>query len=95
MKKILKLIVLVLVASLALVGCNENEIGKYLDQYKEVDNTIKDVSLNMYIITDDATADNAKITVNSMISSYTLNTYHTAVNVNFLSEENYEVELLK
>ena len=94
MKKVFGLLLLVSVLTVFLVGCGEHEIGKDLDKYPVTNDTVEDVELNLYIITDESTSDNAKITVNTTIASYTLVNYHTEVNVHFFTADEYEEELI-
>ena len=90
MKKILCLIMCLLFASLMLVSCGDDEIGKVPDHYPEPEPEIEEVSINLYIIVDDATSDNAIQTVSRMIAQHTLATYYTEVNVKYVSAEDYE-----
>ena len=95
MKKILCLLLCFAMATLFLVSCGDDDLGsEFLDIYPENNTVVEDVKLNMYIITDSQTADNAKITVNSMIATHTLAKYHSEVNVCFVDAENYEDVIL-
>lgn len=90
MKKILCLILCLIFASFMLVSCDDDEIGKVPDHYPEPEPEIEEVSLNLYIIVDEATSDNAIQTVSRMIAQHTLATYHTEVNVKYVSASEYE-----
>lgn len=96
MKKFLCLLLCFAMATLFLVSCGEDDLGsEFLDIYPENNTVIDDVELNMYIITDSATADNAKITVNSTIATHTDSKYHSKVNVCFVDEEDYDEVVLE
>ncbi len=90
MKKILFLVLCLVFASLMLVSCGDDEIGKVPDHYPPPVPETEEVSLNMYIIVDDETSDNAKQTVSRMIAQHTLTTYYTEVNVKYVSANEYE-----
>lgn len=94
MKKILCLILCLIFASFMLVSCGDDEIGKVPDHYPEPEPEIEEVSLNLYIIVDEATSDNAVQTVSRMIAQHTLATYHTEVNVKYVSAAEYETVAL-
>ncbi len=90
MKKILCLILCLIFASFMLVSCDDDEIGKVPDHYPEPEPEIEEVSLNLYIIVDEATSDNAIQTVSRMIAQHTLATYYTEVNVKYVPADEYE-----
>ena len=94
MKKILFLLLCLIFASFMLVSCGDDEIGKIPDHYPEPEPEIEEVSLNLYIIVDEATSDNAVQTVSRMIAQHTLSTYHTEVNVKYVSAAEYETVAL-
>ena len=89
MKKILCLILCLIFASFMLVSCGDDEIGKVPDHYPEPKPEIEEVSLNLYVIVDEATSDNAMKTVSRMIAQHTLSTYYTEVNVKYVSANEY------
>ena len=90
MKKILLLILCLVFASFMFVSCGDDEIGQVPDHYPEPEPEIEKVSLNMYIIVDDATTDNSIQTVSRMIAQHTLTTYYTELNVKYVSASEYE-----
>ena len=94
MKKILCLLLCLIFASFMLVSCGDDEIGKVPEHYPEPEPEIEEVSLNLYIIVDEATSDNAVQTVSRMIAQHTLATYHTEVNVKYVSAAEYETVAL-
>lgn len=94
MKKILCLIFCLVFASLMLVSCGDDDIGKVPDHYPAPEPEIEEVSINLYIIVDDATSDNAIQTVSRMIAQHTLATYYTEVNVKYVSASEYETVAL-
>lgn len=89
MKKILCLILCLIFASFMLVSCGDDEIGKVPDHYPEPKPEIEEVSINLYIIVDEATSDNAMQTVSRMIAQHTLTTYHTEVNIKYIPADEY------
>ena len=89
MKKILCLMLCLIFASFMLVSCGDDEIGTIPDHYPEPKPEIEEVSINLYIIVDEATTENAMQTVKRMIAQHTLSTYHTEVNVNYISADEY------
>ena len=94
MKKILCLLLCLIFASFMLVSCGDDEIGNVPEHYPEPEPEIEEVSLNLYIIVDEATSDNAVQTVSRMIAQHTLATYHTEVNVKYISAAEYETTAL-
>ena len=94
MKKILCLLLCLIFASFMLVSCGDDEIGKVPDHYPEPEPEIEEVSLNLYIIVDEASSDNAMQTVSRMIAQHNLSTYHTEVNVKYVSAAEYETVAL-
>ncbi len=95
MKKLLCILFSVVMAVMLLVSCEDDNLGsEFLDKYPVNNTEIEDVSLNLYIITDDNTADNAKTTVKSAIAQHTLVDYHSEVSVHFISESEYDSKVL-
>ena len=71
MKKLLSLLLCIVFVCFTLVGCAEDVIGEYLENYnnnKVTSNKIE--KLNFYIITGDGTSNEAKITVPQNINAY-------------------------
>lgn len=93
MKKILLLVLCILISALALVSCGDDEIGSYKENYPPINNEVEEIKLNMYIIVDDA-ADNAKKTVKRMFAQETLSSFHTEVNLVFVTAEEYASTVL-
>ena len=94
MKKILCLILCIIFASFMLVSCDEEDIGEVPEHYPNIDDTIPEVDLNMYIIVGEGTSSNAIDTVSRAISQYTLKTYHTSLNIKYVSADEYESTML-
>lgn len=94
MRKLFSLLLCLILAMFMLVSCDEGEIGDIPEYYPEPEEGIQDVSVNMYIIAEDATSSNAIDTVSRMIAQYTLATYHTEVNVKYLSAAEYDQKVL-
>ena len=94
MKKILCLILCLIFASFMLVSCGDDEIGHVPDHYPEPKPEIEEVFLNLYIIVEEATSENATQTVSRMIAQHTLSTYYTEVNVKYVSADEYETVVL-
>ncbi len=90
MKRLISAFLCLLLAITMLVSCGEDPIGEFLEEYDYVPTEIEEISLNFYIVCDDASTENAKETVKQRIEQYTLDKYHTAVKVTFVSEDMYE-----
>ena len=78
-----------------LVGCGESEIGEYIKNYPETNDTVERLELNLYIITGDKTTENAKISVSTRISGYTKSDYSTVLNVHYVTSADYEATVNK
>ena len=91
MKRIMSLILCIVIATLTLVSCGEGFVpGSQLGNY-EVDNTdVPEVSLNLYIVTDERTTDNAKTTISRMFSQYTTAEFNTKMTLYYYTAEEYE-----
>ena len=72
-----------------LVACSKEEIGDYIENYPETDETVERLGINMYIIVDEASP-NAMISVKDRISGYTKTKYDTVLNVNYVTADVYE-----
>ena len=85
MKKILCSVLCLMLALFMLVGCGEDAIGGYIDQYEKP--TEKELlTYNLYIICEDGTSDDAKTVVRRRISDYTeKSALRTNLNVVFCS----------
>lgn len=90
MKKILCAILCVTLAMFALVGCAEDVIGQFLEEYDYVPEEIEPLTLNLYIIGGEGSSKNAQDTVNQRIATYTQDKYFTTLNVIYVSESNYK-----
>jgi len=93
MKKIWGLILCIALSLSVLVGCSDGEIGDYIENYEENKQKEEKLTLNMYIIVDDATTENAKTTVKQMINQHTTSTYNTSVVVNYVSAADYQATI--
>ena len=94
MKKLLSLLLCIVFVCFALVGCAEDVIGEYLDNYntnKVTDDKIE--KLNFYIVTGDSTSAEAKITVPQNINAYIKEKYHVELNVVYCTAAEYEATL--
>ncbi len=89
MKKIISSILCLILAVVMLVGCSDDVIGAYIEKYPKPEEK-EDISLNLYVICDDKTSDNAKVTVSQRIADYTSGKYDTTVNVVYSSASEYE-----
>ena len=94
-KKILSLILCIAFSLTLLVGCAEDviasdeEIQELYDKYIKGEKVYK-TTLNMYVITDDTTTENAKATVKQLISSHTSDNYNSPLNIFYCTEAEYE-----
>ena len=75
---------------MALVGCADDPIGSYLENYPETVETVERLDLNLYIVTGDATTENAKTSVATRIAGHTKTDYNTVLNVKYVSAAEYE-----
>ena len=92
MKKILSLILCLALVGAMLISCGGDfEPGTYLPNYDYKPEVIEDLTLELYLITEAETTENAKTTVNQMVNQY-LDTkqLHTTVNIHFYTEAEYE-----
>ena len=88
MKKVIGLALAIILMSSLLVGCAEEIIGDYIDQYTPPVEKEK-LKLNLYVICEEGTTKNACDTVQQRIESYTLSTYDTAVKVHYFTADEY------
>ena len=92
MKKLLSLLLCLVLICGVLVSCDEDRVfGSYLPNYDdyEPEEDVK-LTLNLYIITDDMTAENAKDTVALNINLYTTRNYNTELKVHYLTAAKYQ-----
>lgn len=89
MKKIISAILCVTLALFALVGCAEDVIGEFLEEYDYVPEVVEPLTLNLYIVGGEGSSKNAQDTVNQRIAAYTEKTYSTTVNVIYVPEADY------
>lgn len=79
--------------SLSLVGCGDDPIGSYKENYPPIDNTVPTVSVNMYIIAEDTSASNAMTTVKRMFAQETLSKFKTSVNLIYCTAAEYNTKM--
>lgn len=90
MKRIISLLLCLVMMCTLLVGCGENEIGSYLENYPETDKKVSDITLNMYVIVGEGTTQNAKETVQNIVKQYTYSKFKTNLVLNYVTEDAYE-----
>ena len=90
MKKIWSLLLCLVLVCTMLVGCGDEPIGSYIENYPETVEKIERLDLNLYIITGDATSENAKTSVATRIVGHTKTDYNTVLNVKYVSAADYE-----
>lgn len=90
MKKIWSLILCLVLVCTVLVGCDDQPIGGYIENYPETTEKIERLDLNLYIVTGDATCENAKTSVATRIAGHTKTDYNTVLNVKYVSAADYE-----
>lgn len=90
MKKIWSLILCLVLVCTALVGCADDPIGGYIENYPEITEKVERLDLNLYIVTGDATSENAKTSVATRIAGHTKADYNTVLNVKYVTAANYE-----
>ena len=93
MKKIVSMLLCLVMTVLLLVSCGEEEIGAYRKNYTYVPPTVEDVTLEMYIVGDARSDENAVTAVSRTIKQYTETTFKTSLNVHYLSETEYRAEV--
>ena len=94
MKRILCLMLCFVFLSLSLVSCGDEEIGSYKENYPQIDNTVPTVTLNMYVIVEDATVANAITTVKRMFAQETLSKFSTTVNLVYCTKDEYNDKMM-
>ncbi len=90
MKKLLSLLLCIVLVCLTFVGCAEDVIGEYLENYntnKVTDDKIE--KLNFYIITGDNTSPEAKITVPQNINAYLKEKYEIELDIKYCTADEY------
>ena len=90
MKKIVSILLCLVMCVFALVGCAEDLIGSYRDNYDYEEEVVEEITLNLYIIGDDSTAENAETAVKREISEYTKREFSTILNIFYISASEYE-----
>lgn len=94
MKKILCLLLCIAMMCLLLAACGNKSVGEYLEKYEEEELWKPEVKpvieLDMYIITGDATTENAIKTVERSISSYIEDKYSTVLDLHYVTADQYE-----
>ena len=89
MKKIVSMLLCLAMCIIALASCAEADIGSYREEYDYVPPVIEEITLNLYIICDDTTSENAKTTIGREIAEYTKSKFRTILNVCYVSESEY------
>ena len=91
MKKLVCLVLCVVLLCTFLVGCQDDEIGAYLEKYKDTvkDTTVEEMELDLYIIVEEGTTKTATDTVNLMINQY-LEKFSTKLDIHYLTADEYE-----
>jgi hypothetical protein len=97
MKKLLSLLLCLVLGCAVLVSCDEErEFGSYLSNYGDyVPEVEEKLTLNLYIITDDKTAENAKDTVALNISLHTASHYNTDLKVHYIKASQYQSKVIE
>ena len=92
MKKLLSMLLCLILVCGMLVSCDEDRVfGSYLPNYDDYEPEVDEkLTLNLYIITDDTTAENAKDTVALNINLYTTRKYNTELKVHYLTAAKYQ-----
>lgn len=92
MKKIISLLVVTVMLVLSLASC-ESGVGDFQYDYNPV--PTKKISLNLYIICDDACSTTALTTIADDIADYTESKFDTEVNVIYKTASQYKNDLLE
>lgn len=94
MKKLLSLMLCIVFVCCTLVGCGQDIIGEYLENYNTNQVTDDKIEkLNFYIITGDNTSAEAKITVPQNINAYLKEKYEIELNIVYCTASEYESTL--
>lgn len=89
MKKYLSMFLILVLTLVCLTSCS-SEIGSYLKNYDYKPDVVENISLNMYIIVEDGTSDNALTTVKRMINQHTVSEYNITLNLFYVKASEYE-----
>lgn len=89
MKRILSSVLCLVFAMIMLASCGKTDIGAYLPFY-DVPKTEETLRVDLYIIYEEGTHENAITTVRQRIADYTLRQYNTNVNVCYFTADEYE-----
>lgn len=90
MKKLLCLTLCFVMALTMLVSCGDQVIGDGIGDYPSEANTDERLDLNMYIVTGDATTEDAARSVSTRISGHTKVTYNTTINITYVKASEYD-----
>lgn len=90
-KKILMLALCAMLSLLVLAGCGDDPIGSY--KYDWTPPVVENLEFDFYIVTGDATTDNAKTTVKDKINQYIEDKYNTKLNIHYVSSADYAGEI--
>ncbi len=92
MKKLLSMLICLVFICGMLVSCDDDRVfGSFLPNYDDYEPEVEEkLTLNLYIITDDVTAENAKDTVALNINLYTTRNYNTELKVRYLTASKYQ-----
>ncbi len=86
MKKLLSLMICFsMLMTTVLSGCGKEK----MDEKQEAESSVELVTLNMFIVTDDATTEEQKQAVEIAINEVTIKSLKTKLNINFLKEDEY------
>ncbi len=89
MKKVLLFILCIALACGMMVSCSEDEIGSYLPNYDYKPEVKKEITLNLYLVTNPETDKNAIDTVSQMVTQYTEKQFMTKLNITYLTPDEY------
>lgn len=89
MKKILAAILCLALSLVMLVGCSEGDLGAYIENYQKP-TTEETLVIDLYVIYEEGTHQNAITTVRQRITDYTLREYNTNVKVSYFTAAEYD-----
>jgi len=95
MKKLLCMILCLILGVFVLVGCAEQEIGSFLENYPEIDDEVEELTINICIICEDGTQSLAKDTVVQKLNQYAKEDFNTKLVIDYYSESEYKAEIDK
>ncbi len=93
MKRLLCIILCLVMTVFTLASCGEKPIGEFLENYPKVDNSVEEITLNVYVIVGEGTTSIATDTVRQKLTQYSKEDFNTILNINFVPEAEYATKI--